>query len=133
MRIKLWAGVAFLTLAGCSVTSAVRLSDKNYAPLAPGQVRVFMSAEEVPGPYEKIAIITSEGDSFQKTALIENMKKKAAGLGANGLILGQFRTATTGEKVAQAFLWTSANNTHEATAIRLRPRKRPSAISREAE
>ena len=118
--------VCFLALAGCTVTSAVKLSENTYRPLNPEQVRVFTTEEDVDVPFEKIAIITSEGDSSQKTALIEKMKKKAAELGANGLILGQFTEATTGQKVMQALLWTSANNKHEAIAIRMKTKKRPS-------
>lgn len=119
-------GLVALTL-GCAVASAVKVSDRTYAPIQSDQVRVFVSEEDVSGPYEKVAIITSEGDyDFSgKPALIKTMKKKAAALGANGIILGQFQAPTTGQKIAQAFLWTSANNKYECMAIRLKSKKRP--------
>lgn len=126
MKKSLLLVTGVLLFAGCTVTKAVKMSENTYPPGLPERVRVYTSEEDVGAPFEKLAIITSEGDSSQKTTLIEKMKKKAAELGANGLILGQFKEATTGQKVAQAFLWTSANNKHEAIAIRIKTKKRVS-------
>ncbi len=126
MKKSLLLAIGALLIAGCTVTKAVRMSENTYPPISPERVRVFTSEDEITAPFEKIAIITSEGDSSQKTTLIEKMKKKAAELGANGIILGQFKEATTGQKVAQALLWTSANNKYEAIAVRLKTKKRVS-------
>lgn len=109
--------------------SALRLMGAHeiYPPISPDQVRVFEAGDEITVPYEKIAIITAEGDTdlTNKAAMIKKMKKKAAELGANGLILGKFKEATTGQKISQVLLWTSANDKMEATAIRLKTKKRP--------
>ena len=116
---------SLLAMVGCISTNAVKLTDSSYTPVNPEQVRVFTTEDDVLVPFEKIAIITAEGDSSEKTALIGKMKKKAAELGANGLILGEFKEATTGQKVAKAFLLTSANNKYEATAIHMKTKKHP--------
>jgi uncharacterized protein YpmB len=49
--------------------------------------------------------------------MINSQRKKAAKIGANGLILGDVRDASTGAKVAQALLGTSANRKGKAIAI----------------
>lgn len=125
MRNVILAGCVIM-LAGCTSTGIVRMSENTYPPISPDQVRVFEAGDEITGPYEKIAIITAEGDTdlTNKAAMIKKMKKKAAELGANGIILGKFKEATTGQKISQVLLWTSANDKMEATAIRLKAKKR---------
>jgi len=114
--------LAFSLLLGCASTGVVKLSNQKYPSVKPEQVQVFMAEQDVQRPYEKIAIITAEGDyAYQnQTSLIQAIQKKAAKLGANGLILGSYKEATTGEKVSNALLWTSANNKYQAIAIRLK-------------
>lgn len=106
----------------CANTDVVTLTDKKYPPLEPEQVQVFANEREVRRPFEKIGIITAEGDSdiHGEASLIKAMKKEAAKLGANGMVLGGYSEATTEDKVIRFFLPTSSDNKHRATAIRLK-------------
>ena len=49
--------------------------------------------------------------------MINSQRKKAAELGANGVILGQMKDASTSAQVFQALLGTSANRKGGAIAI----------------
>jgi hypothetical protein len=77
-------------LAGCATTSHV-ITGKPRAPIDPSQVRVYSTA---PPDYEEIALIDatsrssgSFGDQKKMDAVIERLKKEAASLGANGVLL----------------------------------------------
>jgi hypothetical protein len=84
----LW--LAILVLAGCATTSHV-ITGKTRAPVDPSQVTLYTTA---PPQYEEIAVIdTSSRSSFafgeqkKMDAVIERLKKEAAKLGANGVLL----------------------------------------------
>jgi hypothetical protein len=70
-------------------------------------------------PYTEVALLNSAGDNdlTSESGMIRSQQKKAAQLGANGIILGQIKDASTGAQVAQAFLGTSANRKGRAIAI----------------
>ena len=83
------AAAVFL-LAACATTSHV-ITGKTRAPIDPSQVTLYTSA---PPQYEEIAVIdTSSRSSFafgeqkKMDAVIERLKKEAASLGANGVLL----------------------------------------------
>jgi len=58
---------------------------------------------------------SSEGTS--EGGMINSQRKKAAALGANGVILGTMKDASTGAKIANVFLGTGANRKGNAIAI----------------
>ncbi len=111
-----------LALVACVSTSHVLLTNKTWPPiLDPMQVQVFMSEQEVKKPFEKIAIINAKGGhALERTKFIKAIKEKAAKLGANGVILGQFKEATTGDKWRGALFGGAANDEDEAIAIHLK-------------
>lgn len=49
--------------------------------------------------------------------LIDKLREEAGKLGANAIILSEVEEASTGAKVAQAMLGTSANRRGEAIAV----------------
>jgi hypothetical protein len=77
-------------LAACATTSHV-ITGKVRTPIDPSQVKVYSTA---PPSYEEIAVIDatsrssgSFGDQKKMDAVIERLKKEAASLGANGVLL----------------------------------------------
>lgn len=97
-------------LSGCAITNETALvTGKTRSPTSADQVQIYTSP---PRRYEEIAIITADAahDFMQKQALLDtavaNAKKKAAQLGANGILLddaGDFVTGSSGVFVAQPF------------------------------
>jgi hypothetical protein len=49
--------------------------------------------------------------------MINSQRKKAAQLGANGVILGQMKDPSTGARIARTLIGTSANRKGDAIAI----------------
>ena len=79
-----------LLLAACANTSHV-ITGTPRPPIDPGQVKVYSTA---PPNYEEIAVIDASsrssfafGDQKKMDAVMQRMKKEAAALGANGVLL----------------------------------------------
>ena len=111
--------VAAILLSGCITTSVTPLSGKTYPPIHEDAVTIYLSEEDIPGDYEKVAIIYAKGDyaSTDEAMMFKSVRKKAAKLGANGVLLQGVTEPSTGAKVAQAFLGTGANRRGELVAI----------------
>jgi len=84
----LW--LAIFALAGCATTSRV-ITGIPRTPIDPSQVTLYSSP---PPKYEEIAVIDASsrssfafGDQKKMDAVIERLKKEAASLGANGVLL----------------------------------------------
>ncbi len=113
--------VLVLACAACVSTNAALLdSSLRLTPLpCPEAVQVFTDSSKVGKPYTEVALLSSAGDNdmTSESGMIRSQQRKAAQLGANGIILGQMKDASTGAQVAQAFLGTSANRKGRAIAI----------------
>ena len=88
-RLSAFVFSLFLLVA-CATTSHV-ITGKTRTPIDPSQVKVYSTA---PPNYEEIAVIDatsrssfSFGDQEKMDAVIERLKKEAASLGANGVLL----------------------------------------------
>jgi len=136
----LW--LAVFALAGCATTSHV-ITGKPRAPIDPSQVTLYSSA---PSKYEEIAVIEASsrssfsfGDQKKMDAVIERLKKEAASLGANGVLLQ--RTGSDGGgggvgagigtgiggggiSIGTSIFTTSANKTGRGLAIYVPPESR---------
>ena len=111
-----------LILGGCTSTNSVLLGGTGtYPELAPHDVRVFLREADVPGEYERIALVTAKSDAgwTDEADLIRAMRKRAARLGANGIIVGEVRDPTTLERVAEVLTDYEAQRRGRAVAIRL--------------
>lgn len=108
-------------LSGCISTKAVKMSTTpNRPPLPPELVSIYRTAEQVPGEYEEIALITSRGDSLwtNENKMYEKMKKKAGQMGANAIILDAMSEPKDGTKIVAMLLWGGgANRRGKAIAI----------------
>lgn len=89
----------------------------------PDQVRIYRTAKQVNRPYDEVALLTVSGDysMTNESQMYEGMRKKAAKMGANGVILDAISEPTTGQRVAQAFLGTTADRKGKAIAIYIDP------------
>lgn len=88
-------------LAGCSTSSV--LVGKARPPINPAAVKVYLTA---PPKYEEIALVTATSESSwaisdqgKMNAVMEGLKKEAAKVGANGILLRE-----TGDKSTQGFM-----------------------------
>lgn len=91
MKIKL-IGIAALALAaaGCVNVDATRLSANEILPARlASEVTIYTSRESIKQPYREIALLEANGDgtTTSERAFYESMRKRAAKLGANGLVL----------------------------------------------
>jgi hypothetical protein len=123
MKTRALLPAAFaLVLGACTSTGAVLLGGTDpYPETDPYEVRVFLSEDEVPGEYERIALVTARSDAgwSDEADLIRAMRKRAARLGANGLIVGEVRDPTTLERVAEVLTEYEAQRRARGIAIRL--------------
>lgn len=115
-------GLLAAILSGCVSVQATRLGGGViHSPVPPERVAIYRNAEQVGARYEEIALLSASGDHSytSEEQMYAGMRKKAGALGANGVILDSLTEPTTGAKVAQAFLGTSANRRGKAVAIRV--------------
>ena len=119
--MRIVATLLVVAIAACVSTNAALLdSSLRLTPLlCPEAVQVFTDSSKVGKPYTEVALLNSRGDNnmTSESGMIRSQQKKAAQFGANGIILGQMKDASTGAQVAQAFLGTSANRKGRAIAI----------------
>lgn len=115
-----WLG---LILSGCINTSAVKLGSLvQFPPVEPADVQVFQKEDDVTGKYDKVALITAEGNySYANDErMVKAMKKKAGKLGANAIVLGEFKDPSTAGKVANAIVGVGGEKKGHVLAIRIR-------------
>jgi hypothetical protein len=109
-----------LACAGCVSTNAAVLDNSvSYQKICPDGVQIFTSAERVPGPYTEVALLNSKGESSwtSEQGMAHSQRKKAAELGANGLIIGDTKEPNAGTKIIGSILGTGAERKGKAVAI----------------
>lgn len=119
-KVFYWVVAGVLIAVACVQTRATVLNPTaKRAPVCPDAVIIYTSADKVGKQFTEVAILDSRGDNDLTSVdqMHNSMRKKAAELGATGVILGDTKDASTGAQVAQAFLGTSANRKGQATAI----------------
>ncbi len=86
----------------CVKTDVVILDPTvKYEPVSPDSVRVFLTADDVPGEYQRVAQIDAyqEGDCSgwgcpDRDDMIAELRKKAGEVGCNGIVLDPIDPAT---------------------------------------
>jgi hypothetical protein len=122
IRAALLSLIAAILVSACTTTSAVLLGGSGtYPELNPAEVRVFLRERDVPSEYERIALVTAKSDAgwTDETDLIRAMRKRAAKLGANAIIIGDISDPTTLERVAEVLTDYEPQRRGRAVAIRL--------------
>ncbi|HEV7571714.1 MAG TPA: hypothetical protein VGQ21_09465 [Thermoanaerobaculia bacterium] len=121
--------ICFLLVACVSTATTVLNPAVKRPPITPDKVVIYMSSDKVPGKYDEIAILTSQGDYSVAgdDKFYESFRKEAAKIGANGVIVSAISDPSTGQKVGSAILGaflipsTMANRKTQATAIYVYP------------
>jgi hypothetical protein len=119
MRGLYKAGVVSLTL-GCVQTNAAVLDPSMlYQRTCPDAVVVYTSPERVGKPYREVALLNSKGESgwTSEAGMVNSQRKKAAEVGANGLVVGGIDEPKAGTKIIGALLGTGAERKGKAVAI----------------
>jgi hypothetical protein len=109
-----------LVLAGCVSTNAVQLDPGQVrAPVCPDAVQIFTDSSHAPAEYVEVALLSSSGNtgSTSEKGMYESQRKKAAKMGANGLILSPISEPKAGTKIIGALFGTGAERKGHATAI----------------
>lgn len=121
IRAALYTFFAAALLGACTTTGAVMLDGGPYAEQHPNDVRVYLHEEDVPGEYERIALVTARSDAgwTDETDLIRAMRRRAAKLGADAIIVGEVRDPTTLERVAEVLTDYEPQRRARGLAIRL--------------
>lgn len=110
--------------AACVTTNATRLGGGPARPqVNADDVVLYRSADQVPGSYEEVAILHSEGEASwtNEEGMYRSMRKKAGEMGANAIILDALSEPSAGAKIAGAFLGTGAERKGRAIAIYVHP------------
>lgn len=113
-----------LVLTACVTTNATRIGGGiTRSKVNPENVVLYRTAEQVPGRYEEVAILHSEGEVgwTDEEGMYNSMRKKAGEFGANAIILEAVEEPSAGAKVAGAFLGTGAERKGKAIAIYVFP------------
>ena len=122
MRLVL---VVLSLLMGCvhTTTTPLGTATMNRMALNPSQVKLYRTAAQVPGKYEEVALLHSEGDSVwtNEPMMYESMRAKAAEVGANGIILDAISEPSAGAKVAGIFLGIRTERKGKSVAIYVYP------------
>lgn len=112
---------AAAVLSACTSTGAVMLDGGPGPERHPDDVRVYLHHDDVPSEYEEIALVTSRSDAAwtDETDLIRAMRRRAAKLGADAIIVGEIREPNTLERVAEVLTDYSPPRRGRSVAIRL--------------
>lgn len=118
---KTLALCALLALPSCVQTSTTVL-DPTAAPLmakAPEHVRIYLSPNDLPKGTRKIAAISARGDNGMTSSadFYKAVKREAASVGANGVLVNNVSEPTAGAQIAGAFLGYSAQRQATYTAV----------------
>lgn len=112
--------VPLVLLAGCVSTNAAVLDNSvKLARTCSEGVMVYTAPDRVGKPYQEIALLNSSGESSWTTegGMVNSQRKKAAELGANGIIVGGIDEPKPGTKIIGAVLGTGAERKGKAMAI----------------
>jgi hypothetical protein len=103
---KLLFGIVALGLtAACTRTNAALMDNSiHLAKTCPDGVKIYSSPSKVTSDYQEIALLNSTGSSgfTSEAGMMKSMRKKAADVGANGIIMGSIDEPGAGAKVAAA-------------------------------
>jgi hypothetical protein len=120
LKRLLGAGISIFTLVACTQTNAALLDNSvHYARTCPDAVKLYTSPSAVGAKYSEVALLNSTGSTgfTSESGMMKSMRKKAADVGANGIIMGNIDEPGAGAKVAGAFLGTGTQRKGKSVAI----------------
>ncbi len=116
----LLACAGFMLATGCTRTNAALIDNSiRLAPTCPDAVKLYTSPSTVGATYSEVALLNSTGASGWTTesGMMTSMRKKAAEVGANGIIMGNIDEPGAGAKVAAAVFGTATERKGKSVAI----------------
>ena len=121
MKMPRVIGLAGFLFAGACVqtNTAVLGNAPSRAPVAPEMVVLYRTAAQVPGKYQEVALLYSEGTTgwTNEAGMLKSMRTKAGALGANGVILDAISEPSAALKVIASVVGTGAERKGKAIAI----------------
>ncbi len=83
---------------------------------------VYRTADAIECDYIEVALIHSQGeaDATSEAQLIRSARKRAAKVGANGLVIDTVEEPGTGERIADALLGIGAKRRGELLAVHVK-------------
>ena len=106
--------------AGCTSTNAALMDNSvHLATTCPDAVKMYTSPSKVGADYKEVALLNSTGSTgfTSEAGMMKSMRKKAADVGANGIIMGNIDEPGAGAKVAAAVFGTSTQRKGKSVAI----------------
>ncbi len=121
--------VIALTAIGCVSAKATLLNPNvRFDPVPPEEVIIYYDEADVPGEFETIAIIRSEGKELMTTEkqMLKKMREKAGAVGANGIILQGIKDPGDLDRMADELSGGLGLGSRkiQATAIRVKKEKK---------
>lgn len=104
----------------CTRTNAALMDNSvHLARTCPDAVKMYTSPSTVGAPYQEVALLNSTASTgfTSEAGMMKSMRKKAAEVGANGIIMGNIDEPSAGAKVAGAFLGTGTERKGKSVAI----------------
>ena len=105
---------------GCTQTNAALMDNSiHLARTCPDGVKLYSSPSQVGAAYQEVALLNSTGDTdfTTESGMITSMRKKAAEVGANGIIMGSIDEPGTGAKVVAAVFGTTTERKGKSVAV----------------
>ena len=125
--LMLIIGFFSFSLVACMATKAVRLGDHVSRPIIQWQqITVYRTADQVPARYDEIGLLMTTASTIwtSEKGMWNSMKKKAAKLGANAIILDAISEPSAGAKIAGAIFGIGINRKGKAVAIYVYPEEK---------
>jgi hypothetical protein len=120
MKLQFLAAAALLAVVACVSTNATVLDPTlRLAETCPDAVKLYTTPARVPSAYREVALLNSKGESnwSNEEQMMESMRKKAAELGANGIILDNIDEPSALSKVIGHVAKTGTQRKGKALAI----------------
>jgi hypothetical protein len=111
-------GAASLFVGCVSTNAAVLDPTVKYQKICSDGVQIFTSAQRVTSSYREVALLPSRGESdWTDERMTGSQRKKAAELGANGIIVGEIKEPNPKTEIIGSILGTGAERKAGTLAI----------------
>jgi len=112
--------VSSAVLLGCTRTNVALIDNSTkLAPSCADGVKLYSTPSAVGSDYKEVALLNSTANTgfTSESGMIKSMRKKAADVGANGIIMGSINEPSAGAKIAGAIFGTGAERKGKSVAI----------------
>lgn len=112
--------VVFTAALGCTRTNAALVDNSvKLAPSCADGVKIYSTPSAVGSEYKEVALLNSTANTgfTSESGMLKSMRKKAAAIGANGIIMGGINEPSAGAKIAGAIFGTGAERKGKSVAI----------------